>query len=72
MSKTLNEIVASLREQYGDEGAIDRIMSNDWQVDTKREAIFMIEGPRRDDALVEDGEVNGDEFFQWKAHFIII
>ena len=64
MSKTLNEIVASLREQYGDEGAMDRIMSNDWPVDTKREAILMIEGPCRDDALVEDGEMNGDEFFQ--------
>lgn len=63
MSKTLNEIVKIMQESYGTEGAIERIMSNEWPVDTKREAIEMIEGPCRDDALVEGGEVNADEFF---------
>jgi hypothetical protein len=64
MSKTLNEIVKTMQQSYGTEGAIERIMANDWPVETKRLAIEMIEGPCRDDALVEGGEINGDEFFQ--------
>ena len=63
MSKTLAEIVGTMQKSYGAEGAIESIMASEWPVETKREAIEMIEGPCRDDALGEGGEVNADEFF---------
>lgn len=64
MSRTLNEIVKTMQEYFGTEGAIERIMSNDWPIVTKQEAIAMLEASDRKEAMVEDGEVNA-EWIVW-------
>lgn len=64
MSKTLLEIIDDLVEEHGKEGAINRILVNDWPIDTKERAIDMLEKRDHSAALVEQGEYNYDEFFK--------
>lgn len=64
MSKTLLEIIDNLVDEHGIDGAIDNIMTNDWPLDTKERAINMLEKRQLNNAMVEPGEYNRDEFFQ--------
>lgn len=64
MSKTLIEIIDDLVDEHGKEGAIDRILVSSWSIDTKEKAIDMLEKREVPTDLVENGEINGDEFFQ--------
>lgn len=64
MTKTLLEIIEYLVNQYGIEGAINNIKTGGWDVDTKEQAINMLEKRLLSASMVEPGEYNRDEFFQ--------
>jgi hypothetical protein len=57
MSAPLEDIVKRLADEHGKEGAIERIMVNDWHIEAKSKAIALIDGPDIYKAFVEESEL---------------